>query len=374
MSKVVYLMGAGASRGVRGNNSPDKDDFVDILEGLPIVNEIPVRMRKVAELFSEFDFGEDIIYVKSDVPVNLLEARKNLLEGFDWLISNINGRTVDQFARTLYVNGLEEEYKKLKRLLSIFFKTEQIVNRPDSRYVKFLSHVIRRNDAEKLRISDDITVLTWNYDSQFEIAYRDFLSYSQGEDNLDFPENMGVDIHEKDCQTKWGKNKNDDGKRQIFKLNGSASFFSEYSFAHLPRYADGKLPEHLSKSFLWTYDADYHIGTEETKRYCLLHFAWDKQDEEYDRDYMARLDDAVKDAEILVVIGYTFPDYNRDTDMRILSMMGNLKTVFLQDPNAAQLESHVRYVIDGCGIARSVGIKPITATDAFFIPNELLRY
>ena len=51
MSKIVYLLGAGASRGKRTwDNKPsgweeiDLGDTTDIIEGLPLVFEIPHRL------------------------------------------------------------------------------------------------------------------------------------------------------------------------------------------------------------------------------------------------------------------------------------------------------------------------------------------
>ena len=188
-------MGAGASRGHRGRDADGKEDPSNIAEGLPIVKEIPKRLNIIASKYADLKYDEGNIFEKQTVSVDLVNAKKNLVDGLHWLRANSEKATIDTFAKQLFLTGQFDDYIKLKRLLSIFLLTEQLVNRPDSRYVNFLTSVLQRNDGGKLRITDDITILTWNYDSQFEIAYKYFLSIGQNPEKIDFPEQLGIDIH-----------------------------------------------------------------------------------------------------------------------------------------------------------------------------------
>ena len=372
MSKVVYLMGAGASRGHRGRDADGKEDPSYITEGLPIVKEIPKRLDIIASKYADLKYDEGTLFEKQTVPVDLGKAKKNLVEGLHWLRANSEKSTIDTFAKQLMLTEQIDDYIKLKRLLSIFLLTEQFVNRPDSRYVNFLTSVLQRNGDGRLRITDEITILTWNYDSQFDIAYKYFLSAGQNPEKIDFPEQLGIDIHNSYNTRKKVSGHPDDGRRQIFKINGSASFVADYSLAHFYEYRNGNLSDELAKTLLWTYDASYYIGAERPERKCLLNFAWDKQEEEFEKEYNHRLLDAIKDATALVIIGYTFPFFNRETDTMLLKGMQNLQNVYIQDKFPKTVKQSFVPILQKAGHKIDVNdIQLYDDTTQFFLPPEL---
>lgn len=370
MSKVVYLMGAGASYGKREKDSNGKDIAGKILEGLPIVNEIPLRLQQIIELYSEPSYKEDDSVTISEIPINLKNAQAALVDDLRWLYDNTKRHaTIDTFAKKLFLTGKRDDYTKLKRLLSIYFKTEQLINRPDSRYDTFLASVLQRNLQGKLRISKDISLLTWNYDSQFEIAYREYLTTDINSENIQFPEQLGIDIHSDAVNYQKPATFQDDGERQIFKLNGSAAFANEFSMGHYYAFHDGKLDEKQLKQNLWTYNAPYYIDTLERKK-CLLNFAW-----EYEKtpEYTKLLEDVFWGTETLIIIGYTFPFFNREVDTFLLgSMLSGLKTIYIQDPNASNIKESVLNIIRRAN--RVFNVRNIILkndVNQFFLPPEL---
>ena len=169
MAKILYLMGAGASYGKRGDDftvriqrtkenviSTSSRSCCSIAEGLPVVMEIPRRLLYIREL----------IYTAS---ASNKEAKENLLVDLTWLYDGTSKHaTIDTFAKKLYLTGRTQEYERLKKILSIYLIIEQIINKPDSRYDTFLANVL----TQALDIPANIKVLTWNYDSQFELAYK----------------------------------------------------------------------------------------------------------------------------------------------------------------------------------------------------------
>ena len=354
MSKVVYLMGAGASYGKRWKNANGKGE---ILEGLPIVSEIPDRLEHIKTLFTQETISE------------YSEAQKKLEQDFDWLIDNTRRHaTIDTFARKLFLTNQTAEYVKLKRLLSLYFKTEQLINRPDGRYDTFLASVLQKNDKGKLRISDEITILTWNYDSQFEIAYKEYLSAGDYQEDIDFPERLGVCIHSNIADFIKPHSFEDDGARQIFKLNGSASFIGDYSMGHYYQYKGGKITLQRMKDLLKIYAAPYYPDGSPKK--SMLNFAW-----EYEKtpEYINLLDNSISGAESLVIIGYTFPFFNREVDTFLFRLLrGPLRNIYIQDPNANNLKEVVLNTIHNSGgIFAATNIHAINNTDQFFLPPEL---
>lgn len=370
MSKVVYLMGAGASYGKREKDSNDKDIAGKILEGLPIVNEIPLRLQHIIELYSEPTYKENDTKTISEISINLRNAQAALVDDLQWLYDNTKRHaTIDTFAKKLFLTGKKEEYIKLKRLLSIYFKTEQLINRPDSRYDTFLASVLQRNTNGKLRISNDISILTWNYDSQFEIAYREYLITDTNSEDIQFPEQLGIDIHSDAANFPKPVTFQDDGERQIIKLNGSASFESEFSMGHYYSFNDGKLTKEQIEKNIWTYYAPYYINTLNRKR-CLLNFAW-----EYEKtpEYIQLLNNTLYGAEFLVIIGYTFPFFNREVDTSLFGFLWRrLRAIYIQDPNASNIKESVLNIIHRAGgIIDENSIMLKKDVDQFFLPPEL---
>lgn len=200
MSKVVYLMGAGASYGTRYRDT--------ITSGIPIVSEIPPELNYWAGEIKATSWGEHASYKNKNFEVDLTEAQNKLSNDFKWLAKECaNHSTIDTYAKKLFLTGKMTDYNRLKRALSTFLLVEQIAHRSDMRYDAFLANILNK---EKL-ITDDITIITWNYDSQFEIALN------------------GYDIRLTDmryspiCLPVY----NDDTRNQrykIFKINGSATF------------------------------------------------------------------------------------------------------------------------------------------------------
>lgn len=373
MSKVVYLMGAGASYGKREDPKDGTKDSIS--EGIPIVREFIEQLEYVMSIYSGFNFKDNPFHILSSIKINLIDAQNELLHDFQWLIDNTKRHaTVDTFAKKLFLTNQENDYFKLKRILSIFLMTEQFIHKPDSRYDTFLANVLQRKANGKLRISDDITILTWNYDSQFEIAYKEYLQKDSNPEPLLFPEQLGIDIHNQDVNFPKPDAFVDDGIRQIFKINGSASFVSEYSMAHYYEYHEGVLEEERAKSFLWTYYVPYYLnddGNDPHKR-CLLNFSWEKQKDEFEKQYYNRLNSAISDATTLVVIGYTFPFFNREIDAKLLWSMPDLRNVYIQDPKADNVKQSFTTVMQKANqTISSNGIHTIFDTEQFYLPAEL---
>jgi hypothetical protein len=374
MSKVVYIIGAGASYGKREKDSSGKDIPGKITEGLPTVEEMSIRLRKVKELFEQYTFNKDDI-TENEGTNNSLTCRNRrqlLVDDLVWLIENSEKHaTIDTFAKKLFLTGKTKEYTKLKRLLSVYFKVEQLITPPDSRYDSFLASVLRSNSYGKLRISEDISILTWNYDSQFEIAYLEYLSDGLYKENVEFPSDLGIDIHSNVSDFVKPFSRHDNGERQIFKLNGSAAFHTEYSMAHYYLNHHGQLDDGMIRAILEIYAAPYYKNGE--SKLSMMNFAWDLENE-YDAktNYKTRIESAICDAISLVVIGYRFPYFNRETDAFILSKMKNLEHIYIQDPHAGDIkESLINLLrkIDS-GFSKDK-ILLQTNVEQFFLPSEL---
>ena len=167
MTKIVYLLGAGASRGTRDydNKSISQNDLEmqgnHILSGIPLVNEIPQRLKYIINLLSSADFSQH----ECDIPLGtngveaFSDAIKRLINDLQWLANeSYQHATIDTFAKKLHLTNQKEKFIKLEKLLSIFFIIEQHLNKIDGRYDTFLANILNN----KIEIPDNISILTWN--------------------------------------------------------------------------------------------------------------------------------------------------------------------------------------------------------------------
>lgn len=312
MNKVVYLLGAGASFGTRENGigSP-------ILTGLPIVSEIGGELERIASLLASLPLNDK----------NLEECKQNLIRDFQDLKNQCAGITIDSYARELFFQKDMRGFSRVELLLTIFFIFEQIVHKPDSRYKSFLMKVARRDDVyDALELSPEISILSWNYDNQIELAYRQFFG-----DNYSYiRERLGIydvkDYEQKHLSQKYCK---------IIKLNGTANFTQEEDW--LRSSDNNTIDDVVLKKVLTRYYECIQRGT--CYGMLRLNFAWEKQ---WTGDMLTnKIPQLVHDAQTLIVIGYTFPDYNREIDRTIFENMPNLRNIYIQDPKAEHVNQSV---------------------------------
>ena len=151
MSKVVYLLGAGASFGKRISKAEeikaDKNHgiitFINptapaykITEGLPIVTEIPERIGYIIKKLETIQLAE--LSEKTILPLGqfggmgVTSAREMFIKDLKWLQEECASHaTIDTFAKKLWLKKEFKLYKKVECLLAIYFIIEQIINKRD---------------------------------------------------------------------------------------------------------------------------------------------------------------------------------------------------------------------------------------------------
>lgn len=341
MSKVIYLLGAGASFGTRekGIGSP-------IITGLPIVSEIGGELENIANLLVSIPLSD----------IGLEESRQRLIRDFRDLKVQCAGTTIDSYARKLGIQNDMRGFSRVELLLTIFFILEQIVHKPDERYWVFLSKVAPKDKAiDALSLLDEIGILSWNYDNQIELAYRQFF----GENYSYIRERLGIydvkDYEQKQLLQKYCK---------IIKLNGTANFTREEDWLSSSDY--NTIDETVLKKVLKRYDECIQSGT--CYGMLRLNFAWEKR---WSEDMLTnKIPQLVHDAQTLIVIGYTFPDYNRDIDRIIFDNMPNLKNIYIQDIRPNRIQKNITAVIPEDRLA-GIKIVPFDDVEQFYLPPEL---
>jgi len=356
MSKIVYLMGAGASRGIRTYDAPHQYPFTtdEIVEGLPIVSELYGRLNNTYNLITDLSSTEKQYFTQDGIPYTSEQAKESLLKDIAWLRDETRRHaTIDTFAKKLYLTRKSNDYQKVKLILSIFFVIEQLIGKADSRYDTFLASILDK----RLEIPDNIKILTWNYDRQFEFVYREYT-----EDryiNAINSSQLGV--------FDFRRNEILNNKWSIYKINGTADFDIplQYALSDEQSLSPKSLDYILEQYAKSVYSSGIVVNNSR------LYFAWENQD--HTKELFTRAAQDIQDANILIVIGYTFPFFNRETDRFLFKNMPNLKKIYIQDPNAEQLKQNIQPVLSPEQDAVALGNHIITITNCnqFFLPPEL---
>ena len=344
MSRIVYYIGAGASYGKR-------DRTKAIIEGLPVVAEIPAQFKKFRNYIAKADVPASgyvpfqRMYQRSAADIE--RSRTEMLSDIDEMLKGIEEHaTIDSFARKLYLTGQIRSFQKLKSILCSFFVWAQLTYKPDGRYDTFLANVL---EEKSLAIPSDISILSWNYDAQIETAYNAYNAKGR------------VPVLEKNIQGEWPALPNGGC---LFKINGSASFVDLPIIDLIKSDEDNmaiplQLVEFYHNSYVDTSDLGVDFKTH-------LSFAWEvsKNTENMQRS----LDATTADTEIVVVIGYSFPFFNRTTDRRLFKDMPKLKKVYVQDVNTDAVIQSIQAVLP---TDKKIEVVPVKECGQFYLPTEL---
>ncbi|HUX56318.1 MAG TPA: hypothetical protein VMV47_11390 [Bacteroidales bacterium] len=339
MSKIVYLFGAGASAG-----------------SLPVVNNMNERIGSLVHRLSEEDLILSDDQTFTGIEVGSFQSKREhqltIIEGLKELESACNKHySIDTYAKKLWIRNDLNGLKKLKALLSLFFTIEQIRNPPDPRYDFFLASLLKSLNG----FPDNIRILSWNYDSQFEYAYSEF---SNNTDVANIKKELN--IYEKNMPiTNYKEN-----DFCIFKLNGSTDFCIKANPEPVPFYFSSKTDNKFDKNTVAYITRAYVSGLYSSAIDSLFSFAWEEPNSEFIQGIIHH----TFNAEVLVVIGYSFPYFNRTIDRMIIQRMKNLEKVYIQSPDAHDIIERFHSITNDINPKNVI---PKLHKDYFYLPNEL---
>lgn len=346
-NKITYLLGAGASaqalpliKGVRSDNTE--------IEKTGIGRGLPVELSEFANEYKDEFVNND------DFQKNAFSKRKPLQE-----IAKdcIEFGTPDLYAKYLLETGDDDNYLQLKILISNYFRLKEHSTVLDEAYrhgafdKRALSFLTTISTDKKL--NENIKIISWNYDTQIEIAANKLRLKKANPNELISGFASWPNI----------PNPNYNGEYFLMHLNGIAGY--NYDTAHLAQ----RTENHLR----FDYDKE-----------PLLSFAWENDDNISKKTFTQnRLKVACNLAEgttILVVIGYSFPFFNREIDNIVINhMRKTLKKIYFQDPSLTG-----DFLYDQFNLPREdddyfiggqnrfkIPIKHISNVDQYYVPYEL---
>lgn len=356
-NNIVYLLGAGASA-----------------QALPLVSDFNDRLV----LFQ---------YVLSNAVKKGYREAGLLDKDLARLIQDEqNHYSIDTLAKKYWLADSNDEYNKIKALMTCFFtfevfkKSELLLtdqefefntkkitkesidgnaNTIDKRYDALLAAIAKKNPS--LSIPHNISFISWNYDDQLEYAAWN-LSNAGKEIKFFSPSPLIKPLLDSDP--------NKVGKENLIKLNGSfipdiilldgiGSKEFDIFFNH----------RKLNKENLNKIDKLYDKLLINPKA-IMIQFAWEHSLVSDSRITLAKK--KIEEATDLVIIGYSFPNYNIDIDQFILSKKrGHFKNIYIEDTinNFIPLIERLRYLnIDVDKLQKEKRIKHYLDLKTFCLP------
>lgn len=353
-TKVVYWLGAGAS-----------------CQALPIVGEMPNAFRNQPYWVLN-------VYPKAQGAPWFNRYREQMGK---YAVAAEKYGTIDTYARSLFLLKKHDELADLKLHLSMYFLIEQAVetktyrqgNQPpneyskpdqiDKRYMTWLAQVLD-NDAV---IHPRVRIISWNYDLQVEHA----IGLYHGLSNLS-------KVHEAERFGVYPALEHSDDKPMdkpaLIHLNGIAgqAVINNSTKALYDELISGN-PEDYLKHLFERYDG--YNTRERTMLHAMsdtFNFAW--EDNKKSKTGIELAKKSFQNARVLVIIGYSFPAFNRTIDMALVkSFIDETKSsrsgrIHIQSPNMTA--ENFRHLF---GITSST--HPAISTDSdvtqFYLPPEL---
>lgn len=334
MAEVGYLIGAGASA-----------QCVPVVNGM--AHDALDTNTKLKEIFNS-PKGEIISRMSNLDHLAITKESERLLGEISQICKN--QASIDTYAKKLYLGRKIRESKKLKNELSFYFTLVQILNPPDKRYDNFWASILNNNT----HLPNKVSVLSWNYDFQFEKTYMEFAGIQSMNSVWS---NLNI------CSPSTPMERFGEQNFNFTKLNGSARFKNS-EFREGCYYCDFKknnIIASLADLFRVYYAA---LRDESDNTFFELNFAW----EEFNRH---RLIESIKPVlnkiEILVIIGYSFPFFNRKVDQVLFDQMTSLKKIIIQDVNPHSIHERLIEIIP----QNEYAIELRSDLEQFVFPKEL---
>lgn len=350
--RITYLLGAGAS-----------------FETLPLINTFETVLTEYARMVATYKFIEPNFPDYWKVRPDKEEIRRDFIKDLNWLIRECqNHSSIDTFARKLFLRKQRKEYLLLKLLVSEFLVYQELINGIDKRYELFLATILDLNNAQELVLPDNVQILSWNYDKQVEFALGQFTESKSSE----VIENM-IQLYPR---KEYKEYENGFG---LFKLNGSVGGFIEgekfspmsFELDIIKDQIDSKTKDNILNNSFSRYDrmktAYEHYPFESYANSYSINYSW--ENEQIVENTRNNAIAAVKNTDILVVIGYSFPTFNRKTDSLILNSMEELMTVYVQSPKDT-IEGVMQRIGALENFDHEINLVPVTNVEEFYIPFE----
>jgi hypothetical protein len=330
--RITYLLGAGAS-----------------YNALPIVKEIPNQARLMLEYLIKYSNVNKFNDVR-------LDKSRHLINQIDKHYS------VDTLARKFWLRDkgdfTSDDYVRLKNIITcliIFCQIENWEVKPglgapvrlghrespvfalDTRYDAFFSAILKQD----LSIPENINLISWNYDFQLEKVFN----FYHNEKSI---WEIGGDVLGIDYQANRSNS-------QVLKVNGTALFVSGINPKIDYTFYNKELHDVFIRALSDELDTNLLSG---------IKFAWEPS--ELTARKREQASTVIQNSDFVVVIGYSFPIFNRDVDIKMFKDFRGKLVIQDLDGRAQDIQQQLGAIKKG--LITNSGIT--TNLDNFYVPTE----
>ncbi|MBC8486620.1 MAG: hypothetical protein H8D45_11335 [Bacteroidetes bacterium] len=399
MTNITYLIGAGASCGIRDDNASLPN------YSMPFVKEIPARLELMIYILEQAKESVnnsvvDGIKLGKGLQKSYHEVLEELIQKFNIFKENVKSHaSIDTYAKKIYFtdkpnsNGIYEKYEEVKALIELYFLFEHYFVHHDIRYDLFLASILKGSQGGNIKLPKSINIISWNYDFQFEASLANFFHTDRLKElrnNFDIYPGREKDITPDELD-----------EFKFIHLNGvSGAFYNEnqksrcksddillvknignFNISEIIKAIEDKNEnivseiKNISRLLLPIINTiiDKYAFYSVQKKLSSIKFAWELEDLRVSPiDYkfpFAKI--VLKQTDILVIIGYSFPTFNRKIDKMIFKNLGDYVTIYLQVPDFDY--NPIKTKINSLSFSRfSESINQIDIMNEFFIPYEFV--
>ena len=344
MPNITYLVGAGASA-----------------EIIPCVADFTEKLSSSIDYYrAEKNNVLDFLNKNPDksFPKNIEKEYDDFFNSLESILSEAKKySTIDTYAKYLYITNRYESIGLLSLLLSIgllFFQKEGV----DKRYDDFWSSVLEDTPIPPANMK----ILSWNYDLQFEQSYLKF-SKQKSISNCQaflrvFPSNS----------KSYLADYKDDNQFALVKLNGGIVKYDSQA-GRFQTLIDDCFEFYIGIKNIITQYFNWLPESNNGKRAIHIGYAWDTIRRDPKNTSVIIGKEMAKSSDTLIIIGYSFPFFNRKVDREIIGSMSNLRNIYVQDLYPERIISRLKSIIPE-KMNFSISISPLKDTKQFFIPYE----
>jgi hypothetical protein len=344
MNELTYIRGAGAS-----------------YQSIPIVQTFCGRFKNFLSFLNEISIDYNYEDRKRTKFKRAYDLSKDLFSAFE------NHQSFDTYFKKLFHTGQAKKINEAKKILNLYFIWEHLSNpvgKPqnetdsvfwkqssvDKRYDALIAGLLRPVNG-KSKPYCKINFITWNYDLNLLSSLKNY--YLPNGTFKDFfariDKNNGV----------WTI----DDEISIFNMNG---YFYSSQFDALPDLENTSIHNVIFNQIQEGYFEDVFSDKDAN----LIKFAWEENTLE-----LKNVKAVIEKSKNIIVIGYTFPLYNRFVDLQYLDRrMINTKKIILQDPNSENIKITFLEMLDFPKInipEAHVNIVTKKNCDYFYVPSNI---
>lgn len=329
---ITYFLGAGASDPM-----------------LPTVKSLPGAINDMVSVLAVFPYAD-------------YQLRNQLIESLKKISEEARRyNTIDTYAKKLFLNEEKEKLRELKVTLQLCFLYWQFYNgkggpratlsspKIQSRYISLISTFLEKQ-GEEIILPTNVRFITWNYDMQLELTLNYFINS---------PSSIAIGQN----TFRSYPNSNDSTKDlQIVHLNGIAGL---YYGNNQPGNIFGQFAKPYTDETVIQLMLAFYKDCFLNKIYTIDHlftFSWEKTTVAQRAIYEANK--ILEATNSLVIIGYSFPSFNRVVDRMLFENSEKWDKVYYQDP------IYGKDILAKTFYIHPNKIQEIKNTDQFFLPFE----